>query len=210
MPQTGIDLKKYRLWIVVILAFFVGFFAHKDASFMFLSNFVKENMSIIAVIFSPLIAWAVAEITRGKSESNKQKYEVLKTLMSYRHIKGSQEFLSALNRINLVFDRDPEIKEIVRNLWQSYVNNEDQKVRSQKEVELVYKIAKKMGFEISEFEIDNFFIQALPQQVFPIQIIKQASNGQMTPPPQSQTASVSGNMDINSITAGSITSGPNF
>lgn len=210
MPQTGIDLKKYRLWIVVILAFFVGFFAHKDASFMFLSNFVKENMSIIAVIFSPLIAWAVAEITRGKSESNKQKYEVLKTLMSYRHIKGSQEFLSALNRINLVFDRDPEIKEIVRNLWQSYVNNEDQKVRSQKEVELVYKIAKKMGFEISEFEIDNFFIQALPQQVFPIQIIKQASNGQMTPPPQSQTASVSGNMDISSITAGSITSGPNF
>lgn len=206
MPQTKFDLKKYYLFILIVSVFFIGFFAHEDKGFVALSNFVQNNLAIITVVISPLIAWGVAEVVRKKDESNKQKYDVLKTLMSYRHIKGSHEFLSALNRVNLVFDRDTEIKDLVKNLHRSYLNNEKIKVTNQKEVELIYKISKKMGFDISEFEIDNFFMQGLPQQIFPVQIIQQQPPSGQTTPPQSQTVSISGVANTNSITASSITS----
>ncbi|MFA5095158.1 MAG: DUF6680 family protein [Candidatus Paceibacterota bacterium] len=200
MPQTKFDLRKYNLLALIILVFFVGFFAHEDQGFIALSNFVKDNLAVIAIIISPIIAWGVAEIVRKKSESNKQKYEVLKTLMSYRHIKGSHEFLSALNRINLVFDRDSEIKDLVKNLWRSYIDKEERKVTNQKEIELIYKISKKMGFDISEFEIDNFFISGT--QI--IQPISQNQNSNSTTS-QNQSNLFSQDIKTDSITANSFT-----
>ena len=71
----------------------------------------------------------------------------------------------------------------------------------QKEIELVYEICKYKGYNLSEFEIDNFFVSNSP--IAPtIQIIQQ---NQTPPQNPGSTASVSNNNMTNSITSSSTT-----
>lgn len=186
-----------------MLGIFVTLMMQKSQFFVAISNLVKNNIGIIAVIISPLIALWVGDVMRKKTDKNKEEIEVLKNLISYRHNKGSHEFLSAINRIGLIFDKNEKIKYQVKELWRSYINKENQAVSKQKEIELVYEICKYKGYNLSEFEIDNFFVSDGPPMGVPtINIIQQNPAPQQNP---NSTASVSGNSKTNSIVASSTT-----
>lgn len=186
-----------------MLGIFVTLLMQKSQFFSALSNLVKQNIGIIAVIISPLIALWVGDMMRKKTDKHREEIEVLKNLISYRHHKGSSEFLSALNRIALIFDKNEKIKQQVKELWRSYTNKENPLVSKQKEVELVYEICKYKGYEVSEFEIDNFFVSDGPPTGAPtIQIIQQ------NPIPQqnsNSTVNSLSNNGINSIMSSSTT-----
>lgn len=185
----------------------IGFIVRDSATFLHYFETLKKNLAVFAVIFSPLITLVIAERLRQGADREDQKYDVLKNLISYRHIKGSHRFLSSLNRVNLVFDNDNQIKELVRSLWRSYVNNETQQITSQKEVELIHKISQKMGFDISEFDIDNFFMAKSAQPISVIQNIQQSTTlGQGTHLPESKTGAIITTSNTSSIAASSITS----
>jgi len=190
------------MMITFLLGIFVTLLMQKSQFFSALSNLVKQNMSIIAVLISPLIALWVGDMMRKRTEKHKEEIEVLKNLISYRHHKGSPEFLSALNRIELIFDKNEKIKQQVKELWRSYTNKENLLVSKQKEVELVYEICKYKGYDVSEFEIDNFFVSDGPPVGAPtINIIQNPTTQQN----HNSTASVSSNNKTNSITSSSTT-----
>lgn len=163
---------------LITLAFLVGIFitlvAQRSPLFLTVSSFVKQYIGVIAIIISPLVAlWAGNKISKN-TEKRREEYEVLKNIISYRHNKTSHEFLSALNRTTLIFDRNEKIKQLIRNLWQSYVNKENSLVSSQKEVELIHEICKYKGYSVSEFDINNFFIQgSSPKKSPATQVVQQ-------------------------------------
>jgi len=130
----------------------------------------------------------------------------LKELISFRHFKGSQNFLSALNRVILVFDNNEDIKRLVKELWNGYVNSENRSVSNHREVELIHAICKHMGRNVNEFEIDSFFIP-VPTATPSVPITDTV--------PQNPPSSTSGNTNhpltttnsfvVTSITGGSFT-----
>jgi len=193
---------------LIVISFLLGVFAilvmQKSQFFMTLSDFFKKYIEIITVVVSPLTALWVADIMRKRTDKNKEENEVLRNLISYRHQKGSSEFLSAINRIALTFDKNGKIKQQVKELWRSYTNKENPVVSRQKEIELVYEICKCKGYDISEFEIDNFFVSDGPIVTPVIQIMQQQNP--VSPQDPNSTASISNNNKTNCITSGSTTS----
>lgn len=189
-----------------IAIFLFGIFAtllmQNSQFFTSLSNLVKQNIGVVAVIMSPLIALWIGDVLRKRTDKNKEEIEVLKNLISYRHNKGSHEFLSALNRITLIFDKNEKIKQQVKELWRSYINKENLAVSKQKEIELVYEICKYKKYNISEFEIDNFFVHDGPPITPTIKIFQQNQVPQQSP---NSTASFLSDNKTNSITSSSTT-----
>jgi len=158
-------LKKIQpIYIISILTVVIGF-----AGLFILHSFFELNketvMSIGVAIFAPVLAIVVGEYLRQRTEKQREEYETLKDLVSFRHITGSQEFLGALNRVVLVFDGNIEVKRLVKELWTSYVNRENPTVSKRRQVELIYAICKHMKRDVTEFEIDSFFIPAPITQI---------------------------------------------
>jgi hypothetical protein len=153
-------LKKIQpIYIVSILTAVVGF-ASLFIVYSFFGLNKETTMYIGAAIFAPVLAIIVGEYLRQRTERQREEYETLKDLISFRHLKGSQNFLSALNRVILVFDNNADIKRLVKELWNGYVNLENRSVSNRREVELIHAICKHMNRNVNEFEIDSFFIPA--------------------------------------------------
>ena len=98
------------LLIAFLIGIFVTLMTQKSQFFFSLSKLVMQNIGIIAIIISPLIALWVGDKMRKRTDKDKEEIEVLKNLISYRHNKGSHEFLSAINRIGLIFHENEKIK----------------------------------------------------------------------------------------------------
>ncbi len=160
-------------------------------------------MSIGAAIFAPVLAIIVGEYLRQRTEKEREEYETLKALVSFRHMTGSHEFLGALNRVALVFDKNTEIKKLVKELWNGYVNAENPAVSKRRQIELIYAICKHMKRDVTEFEIDNFFI---PASLIPIHSSVQPPSSPQNP---NSTASDNNNFitKTNSRSGHSITAG---
>lgn len=153
-------LKKIQpIFIVSILTAVVGF-AVLFTAYSFFGLNTETTISIGAAIFAPVLAIIAGEYLRQRTEKQREEYETLKALVSFRHITGSPEFLGALNRVILVFDKNTEIKKLVKELWDGYVNEENPMVSKRRQVELIYAICKHMKRDVTEFEIDSFFIPA--------------------------------------------------
>jgi hypothetical protein len=196
-------LKKIQpIYIISILTAIVGF-----ASLFVVNSFFELNketlISIGVAIFAPVLAIIVGESLRQRTEKQREEYETLKALVSFRHITGSHEFLGALNRVVLIFDKNAEIKKLVKELWDGYVNSENPAVSKRRQIELIYAICKHMGRDVTEFEIDNFFIPA------PTTLI--SSPVQSPPSPQNPNSTASDNNNFitktNSCSDYSITAG---
>lgn len=187
----------YIVSVLTAVIEFVGLFI----AYSFFRLNKETTMSIGAVILAPVIAIVAGEYLRQRTERQREEYETLKDLISFRHLKGSQNFLSALNRVILVFDNNVDIKRLVKELWNGYVNSENRSVSNRREVELIHAICKHMGRNVNEFEIDSFFI--------PASIPPTPATGAT---PQNPPSSTSGNTDqppiiTNSFISTSITAG---
>jgi len=152
-------LKKIQpIYIVSTLTAVIGF-AGLFITHLFFGLNKETTMSIGVAIFAPVLAIIVGEYLRQRTEKQREEYETLKALVSFRHTTGSHEFLGALNRVVLVFDKNIEIKQLVKELWNGYVNIENPAVSKRRQIELIYAICKHMKRDVTEFEIDSFFIQ---------------------------------------------------
>ena len=158
-------LKKIQpIYIVSTLTAVIGF-AGLFITHLFFGLNKETTMSIGVAIFAPVLAIIVGEYLRQRTEKQREEYETLKALVSFRHTTGSHEFLGALNRVVLVFDKNIEIKQLVKELWNGYVNTENPAVSKRRQIELIYAICKHMKRDVTEFEIDSFFIQTHPSPI---------------------------------------------
>lgn len=190
------------IFIVLILILAIGLAFLFTAYSLFGLN--KDTaMSIGAVLLAPVIAIIVGEYLRQRTEKQREEYETLKALVSFRHITGSQEFLGALNRVILVFDKNSEIKNLVKELWNGYVNGENSVVSKRRQVELIYEICKHMKRDVTEFEIDSFFIPATPTSIPPTSLPSSSQNPNSTVSNNNNFIAKTNSWSNYSITAGS-------
>lgn len=190
------------IYVVSILTIIIGFVGLFIGHSFFKLN--KEiTISIGAAIFAPVLAIIVGECLRQRTQRQREEYDTLKELISFRHSRGSQNFLSALNRVILVFDNNADIKRLVKELWNGYVNKDEGAVSNRREVELIHAICKEMGRNINEFEIDSFFIQ------IPLNNIGFPATSPFPSPSPNSTASDTNNFitKTNSRSSKSITAG---
>src|SRR3989338_7595665 len=118
-------LKKIQpIYLISILTAIIGFTGLFITHLFFGLN-KETTISIGAAIFAPVLAIIVGEYLRQRTERQREEYETLKALISFRHISGSPEFLGPLNRVILVFDKNSEVKKLVKDLWNGYVNKDD-------------------------------------------------------------------------------------
>lgn len=196
-------LKKIQpIYIVSILTAVVGFAGLFIANSFFGLN-KEATMSIGVAIFAPVLAIVVGEYLRQRTEKQREEYETLKALVSFRHTTGSQEFLGALNRVILVFDKNTEIRNLVKELWNGYVNVENLAVSKRRQIGLIYAICKHMKRDITEFEIDSFFIPAAPTPILSSTSPSSSQNPNSTASDSSNFITKTNSRSGHSITAGS-------
>ena len=96
----------------------------------------------------------------GKREIEiRTRQDAIRDLMTFRGDYGSTEFRRSLNKISIVFHKDDEIRQDVRQLYEC-INNESskQKTIERSIVGLIYKLCQKNGFiGLTEYDIDQSF-----------------------------------------------------
>ena len=95
---------------------------------------IKDVLSIIAILVSPLVAVQVEKyIERGRNSRNR-KISIFKTLMATRGTKLSNDHVTALNQIDLEFYGKKEYLKVI-HAWKEYLDQLNVKFDSEKEEE---------------------------------------------------------------------------
>lgn len=77
---------------------------------------MSDWLNVFAIMLSPLIALQIGKILDGYSDKKRRKEEIFNTLMETRAQTVSYEHVRALNKIDVAFYEDKE----VRASWTSY------------------------------------------------------------------------------------------
>ena len=112
---------------------------------------VKDIISIIAIIISPIVAVLVGQILQNREKKRADKMEVFKTLMVFRGLGWTPEKVKALNMIEVVFSNDKN----VLNQWKIYYDrlcvenpNETELLKIKNEGDkLLEEMAKSLGYK---------------------------------------------------------------
>lgn len=198
-----------RALLLIVSGILITLLVQNSPLLPILTKIIKDNIEVIAVIGSPLIALLAGDKMAKKSAKEREEYEVLRNLVSFRHEQISPEFLSALNRVILIFNKDEDIKQAVRELHRAYSNKENSTVITQRQVELINEICKYKGYDVSEFDIFNCFVPDKPQAFVPaptIQVFQQVQPTPIVQQPPTSTGNASFTNDCfqSLITSGSL------
>ncbi len=110
------------------------------------------TLNILAIILSPIIALTISTKLQDRKEKRQHKMNIFATLISEKHLQISDEKVKALNMIDIVFSDTPS----VTKLWREYFvmltndglnNYNGNKLREEKYQELIYEMAKVIGYE---------------------------------------------------------------
>jgi len=110
-----------------------------------------ENVLLVVVtsLISGLIATIITIFYQRFSESNKDKKEIFKVLMSHRYLISDQENVEALNRVEVVFYKNQSVREC----WKNFLAAADEGAKNpnhenninDKYLKLLEEIAKCIG-----------------------------------------------------------------
>ena len=117
-------------------------------------------VTLLAILFSPLIAVLVSVYIEDRREKRRQKLWIFYTLIATRRSPNTDETVRALNLIDVAFYDSPKI----RNLWREFFdmlsnqglsNSLGEGQRQNKKIEMLTEIAKVLGFgkEISHLDM---------------------------------------------------------
>lgn len=111
---------------------------------------------IAATLGSGLIATVITLVVQKKSENKRVKVSVFEVLMSHRYLIADKENVEALNKVDVVFHDDAE----VRKAWTEFLNAADAgalnlgqaNAINDKYLKLLEKIAKSIGYNNIDWE----------------------------------------------------------
>ena len=111
---------------------------------------MKDWISIIAVLVSPLIAVSVTVWLEKRRQKRKDKMELFQALMTQRGINESYAWVNALNSIHIIFSDDKEVIDALEAFLDTtnVKNPEDMDLVSfdNKKVKLLEVMAKSLGY----------------------------------------------------------------
>lgn len=121
-----------------------------------------DIISILAVLFSPLVALQVSEVLQRRREQRQRRQQVFKTLMATRASGLAPEHVQALNMIDIEFYGADSKSKAVLNAWKAYLDHLNSSQANaeiwltKKEdlfVDLLYEMARHVGFEFDKTHI---------------------------------------------------------
>ena len=128
----------------------------------FLMNTGIAIATVVAILLAPRWGEKRARASDEHREKQKRKWEIFRTLMRYREHEESEEFVGALNLIEIEF-RDQESvimarKELIRHLYKEPPVGEPSlsahtKEKERRKVFLLQAVAKACGVEIDNLDI---------------------------------------------------------
>jgi len=106
-------------------------------------------VNILAVVISPIVAVYIGRWLQERSEKRKEKWIILKTLMSSRDV-WNQESVYALNIIDIVFSDDEKVVKCWREYYDkvcidSLTDNDNRKINNAK-FKLLEAMAASLGY----------------------------------------------------------------
>lgn len=126
------------------------------------SQITVDIASIVAIIVGPIAALGIQRWADNRRENRKTKRWVFTTLMTYRATRLNQNFVQALNVIDVVFNGKSEDERQVRTSWKvllDHLGTDQQPQASQdKAVDLTIKLLVVMG-RVLDYEFDEVHLK---------------------------------------------------
>lgn len=124
-------------------------------------QFLKDYGQLIAISVMPFITWFISTKYQERKDKRAQKMRLFLTLVSYRGKPVHYLFVNALNQIEIIFHKEPQIV----NAWKKYYDSlalpySDviNQQRTHLRVNLITEIAKDLGYEAwKQTDIDSFY-----------------------------------------------------
>jgi hypothetical protein len=125
---------------------------------------IKDIISIIAILLSPVIAVLVTLFWQTKNAAINQKRKVFEILMANRHAIFAEFSVRAFNMIDTVFYKDDSVRKLWHELFgmlnnQGLDNPNGWGERAKKNLELLTEMAKvlKYGNKITHLDVDRVY-----------------------------------------------------
>ena len=124
---------------------------------------LKDWLTVLATLLSPLIALQVSEIISRRRQVRDEQLRIFKTLMSTRAANLDPRHVESLNLIDVVFQANSKKEIEIRRQWKQYLDHLSDKAypkdswgsrRVELLVELLHSMAIFLGFD---FVPDNYF-----------------------------------------------------
>ncbi|MEK7792727.1 MAG: DUF6680 family protein [Pseudomonadota bacterium] len=124
---------------------------------------IADWLMITAVLLGPIIAVQLTRFLDNKKEERERKLQVFKTLMATRAYPVSWDYVVALNRIDLEFDKDNKKEKAVIEAWKAYLDLLGAKSISPeqwtiKRVDLLVELLHKMA-QVLDYDFDKTYIK---------------------------------------------------
>ena len=121
-----------------------------------------EWLTLAGILIGPIIAVVLTLGVEARRRSNDQKVQVLRMLLSTRHLPGDAAYSLAINLIPVEFNKSAA----VMHAWNDYIGavqfqpspeNMDRVLQnsSAKQTRLIYEIARSLGFNLAETDIQT-------------------------------------------------------
>ena len=147
---------------------------------LYLGLKLYEWLTLVGVIAGPIVAVLLTLWIEGRRRDHDQRVQVLKALLTTRHLPGDPAYSVAINMIPVEFNKSAA----VMAAWHSYMEavryrpsdeNADEhfKVTMTKQTKLIFQVMRELGFKLAETDIqttayaadgfiqrDNVFIEA--------------------------------------------------
>jgi len=141
---------------------------------------------VIAAVGSGLVATIITLVVQRISETKRIKIEIFEILMSHRYLIADKENVEALNRVEVVFHKDDE----VRKAWSDFLNAADAGATNpalssttyDKYLKLLEKIANNVGYKRIDWEnIKHFYYpNGLAAKITEEEMLRKAQLSQVT------------------------------
>ena len=141
---------------------------------------------VVAAVGSGLLATIISIIVQKVSETRRVKISIFEILMSHRYLIADKENVEALNRIEVVFHKDAE----VRKAWSDFLNAADAGATNpalssatyDKYLKLLEKIANNVGYTRIDWEnIKHFYYpNGLAAKITEEEMLRKAQLAQVT------------------------------
>lgn len=110
------------------------------------------SLNVLAIILSPIIALAISSKLQDRKENRQHKMNIFTTLVGEKHVPISEEKVRALNMIDIVFSDKPSVTKLWREYFAMLTNDglnnfNGNKLKEEKYQELIYEMAKILGYE---------------------------------------------------------------
>ena len=93
-----------------------------DMILLFAGMKTSDWLMILAVFLGPIIAVRLTRYLDDKKEVRERKIKIFKTLMATRAYTISWEHVTALNQIDLEFDKANKKEKAVIDAWKEYLD----------------------------------------------------------------------------------------